>query len=87
MTNSTRISCEQALRLIADYLDGELSEIEQYDVRQHLEAPRAASGGYQPGLSPEGVRVSLLTRVNWYNYLDRKDTLTDRCTTTAIYVQ
>ena len=41
MTERSRISCEQALRLLAEYLDGELSDFEQHDVRHHLETCRA----------------------------------------------
>ena len=41
MTERSRISCEQALRLLAEYLDGELSDVERHDVRHHLDTCRS----------------------------------------------
>jgi anti-sigma factor (TIGR02949 family) len=41
MTERSRISCEQALRLLAEYLDGELSDLERHDVRHHLDTCRS----------------------------------------------
>jgi anti-sigma factor (TIGR02949 family) len=41
MTSPHPIACEEALRVLAEYLDGELSDLEQYEVRHHLDACRS----------------------------------------------
>jgi len=40
MTERT-LTCDEALRLLAAYLDGELAETEQFDVTRHLDACRS----------------------------------------------
>lgn len=40
MTDRNRIPCDQALRLLAEYLDDELSDLERHDVRHHLDTCR-----------------------------------------------
>ncbi len=41
MTEAEIIGCEQALRLLAAYLDGELEAADQSDMERHLERCRA----------------------------------------------
>jgi anti-sigma factor (TIGR02949 family) len=40
MTESHDMTCEEALRLLAEYLDGELASVAQRDVHRHLETCR-----------------------------------------------
>jgi anti-sigma factor (TIGR02949 family) len=41
MTQSDTISCEDALRLLVQYLDGELPHTQQGDIEHHLERCRS----------------------------------------------
>lgn len=41
MTNSATINCEEALRLLAAYLDGELHDAAHLSVEHHLRACRS----------------------------------------------
>jgi anti-sigma factor RsiW len=41
MTDSNPITCEEALRLLAEYIDGELAGTARWDVHKHLEACRS----------------------------------------------
>ena len=56
MTERSRISCEQALRLLAEHLDGELSDLEHHDVRHHLDTCRSC---YSRGEFETRLRVEL----------------------------
>ncbi len=41
MSDSTAITCEEALRLLAEYLDGELHDAVNANVEQHLQRCRS----------------------------------------------
>jgi anti-sigma factor RsiW len=41
VSDSTPITCEEALRLLAEYLDGELHDAAQANVEQHLQRCRS----------------------------------------------
>ena len=41
MTNADRLTCEEALRLLAEYLDDELTGAARRDVHKHLDACRS----------------------------------------------
>jgi anti-sigma factor (TIGR02949 family) len=41
MTDPDLITCEDALRLLAEYIDGELEEATRRDVHRHMETCRA----------------------------------------------
>lgn len=41
MTDVDRMTCEEALRLLAAYIDGELTVVAQREVHKHLDACRS----------------------------------------------
>jgi len=58
MTDRNRIPCDQALRLLAEYLDDELSDLERHDVRHHLDTCR---GCYSRAEFEQQLRAQLAT--------------------------
>ena len=71
MTERPRIPCEQALRMLAEFLDGELSDLERHDVRHHLDTCRSC---YSRAEFEARLRVELaaLARVSVPNEFEER---------------
>jgi anti-sigma factor (TIGR02949 family) len=41
MSDTNRMTCEEALRLLAEFIDGELADAARHEVHEHLETCRA----------------------------------------------
>ena len=57
MTDSDDMTCEEALRLLAEYIDGELEDATRGDVQRHLDACR---GCYSRAEFERGLKTQLV---------------------------